>query len=62
MGISGLISDAALFMGKVFVVLGCAMISYILLEESFDNDLYSALGATIGTGLVAYFVINIYSE
>mmetsp|Transcript_7819 Transcript_7819/g.11555 ORF Transcript_7819/g.11555 Transcript_7819/m.11555 type:complete len:651 (-) Transcript_7819:381-2333(-) len=62
MGISGIISDSALFMGKVFVVLGCAMITYIILDENFDDDLYSALGATIGTGLVSFFVISIFID
>lgn len=62
MGVCGLVSDAALFMGKLFVVVGCSITSFGLSEQNFTENSFSAICVIVGTGILAYFVIDIFSN
>ena len=62
MGVCGLVSDAALFMGKLFVVVGCAITAFGISEQNFTEDSFAAICVMVGTGILAYFVIGIFSK
>mmetsp|Transcript_20907 Transcript_20907/g.31188 ORF Transcript_20907/g.31188 Transcript_20907/m.31188 type:complete len:370 (-) Transcript_20907:2479-3588(-) len=62
MGVCGLVSDAALFMGKLFVVVGCAITAFGISEQNFTEDSFAAICVMVGTGILAYFVIDIFSN
>ena len=61
MGTCGLVSDVSLLFGKIFVILGCAMVSFLFMDETF-RDIYSPVTITVAIGIVAYFIIDMFAE
>ena len=63
MEVYGIVSGVSLFFGKIFVVLGCSLVSFAFMQQGFTADnIYSALIISTATGVLAYFVIDMFAE